>query len=80
MQALWSGQDYSDMLTLDKYSAKRRLANGAMIGGLDAVKLLFQPQSGPVAAMRDLGMSLINNAQPLKRLIVSYASSNARAT
>ncbi|UPR03532.1 ubiquinone biosynthesis monooxygenase COQ6 [Chloropicon primus] len=78
-EALWSGQDYSDLLTLEKYSRERRIANAAMIRTLDAVKSLYQSQYTPLALTRNLGMDILNNSGPLKDAIVGYASSNATA-
>lgn len=77
-EALWSGQNYSDLLTLEKYSRERRGANAGMIRTLDAVKALYQTQFAPVALARNLGMDLLNAFGPLKTAIVGYASSNAK--
>ena len=76
-EALWSGQNYADLLTLNKYSRERRRANGAMIAALDGIKGLYQTTFPPLAFARSLGMDLLNNAGPLKKAIVGFASSNA---
>ena len=78
-EALWSGQDFSANLTLEKYAAERRNKNGAMIRSLDAVRALYQSESPYVEAARSLGMDLINGFGPLKQVFVGFASSNAAA-
>ena len=79
-EALWSGQNYSDLLTLEKYSNKRHRANTAMIRTLDTVKAVYQSQFMPLAVARNMGMGVLNNAGVLKDLVVGYASSNASAS
>ena len=79
-EALWSGQNYSDLLTLEKYSSKRKVANAALISALDAVKVIYQSQATPLALARNWGMGILNSSDLLKNLIVGYASSNADAS
>ena len=76
-EALWSGQNYADLLTLEKYSKKRLTSNAMMIRTLEMVKATYQSQFAPLAAARNLGMGILNSAGPLKDLVVGYASSNA---
>jgi ubiquinone biosynthesis monooxygenase Coq6 len=79
-EALWSGMNYSDLLTLEKYSNKRHGANAAMIRTLEAVKAVYQSQFTPLAVARNMGMGILNSVGALKGLVVGYASSNASAS
>ena len=60
-------------LTQEHYESPRRIANLAMISVLDGVKTAFSVQAPPVAALRGLGLDLINGAGPLRNGIMRYA-------
>ncbi len=47
--------------------------NGAMAAALDGLARVFQPQQGSLAALRGLGLDLINSTPLLQRGIMKYA-------
>ena len=61
------------LITQEHYESPRRIANLAMISVLDGVKTAFSVQAPPVAALRGLGLDLINGAGPLRNGIMRYA-------
>jgi 2-polyprenyl-6-methoxyphenol hydroxylase-like FAD-dependent oxidoreductase len=55
------------------YEAPRQRVNGAMAAALDGLARVFQPQQGSLAALRGLGLDLINSTPLLQRGIMKYA-------
>jgi 2-polyprenyl-6-methoxyphenol hydroxylase-like FAD-dependent oxidoreductase len=59
--------------TQEHYEQPRKAANLAMIAALDGVKAAFGSQAAPVAALRTLGLNLINAAGPVRNGIMQFA-------
>lgn len=55
------------------YEGPRQRANVAMMGALDALGCLWKPQSGPLAAVRSLGLDALNATPAVKQRIMRYA-------
>lgn len=55
------------------YEGPRQRANVAMMGALDVLGRMFKPQSGPLAAVRSLGLDALNAAPPVKQRIMRFA-------
>uniref|UniRef100_A0A7R9VBX0 Uncharacterized protein n=1 Tax=Chlamydomonas euryale TaxID=1486919 RepID=A0A7R9VBX0_9CHLO len=55
------------------YEKPRKAANLAMIAALDGVRTAFAVQAPPLAAVRNLGLSLINTAGPVRNSIMAFA-------
>ena len=68
-----SGQDLGDVLLLREYERKQQRKNLAMMAGLDGLQKVFSLQLGPFAAVRNLGLDLVNASAPLKKEIVTIA-------
>ena len=55
------------------YEGPRQRANVAMMGALDVLGRMFKPQTGPLAAVRSLGLDALNAAPPVKQRIMRFA-------
>lgn len=44
-----------------------------MAAALDGLGRIFKPQEGPVAALRSVGLDLLNASGPAKKHIMRYA-------
>ncbi|PRW60660.1 mitochondrial succinate-fumarate transporter 1 isoform A [Chlorella sorokiniana] len=72
--AVETGQDIGSPAMLEReYEAPQKRVNSAMIAAMDGLKDIFQPQSGPVAGLRSLGLDLINSSPVAKRAILRIA-------
>jgi 2-polyprenyl-6-methoxyphenol hydroxylase-like FAD-dependent oxidoreductase len=56
-----------------EYEKPRQKANLAMMAALDGLKRVFQPQAGPLARFRSLGLDVINATPLVKHQIMKYA-------
>ena len=57
----------------EHYERPRQAANVSMMASLDSLKRVFTPQDGPVAAVRGLGLDLLNATTAGKSRIMQYA-------
>ncbi|KAI7843241.1 hypothetical protein COHA_003075 [Chlorella ohadii] len=72
--AVETGQDIGSPAMLERdYEAPQKRVNSSMIAAMDGLKDIFQPQSGPVARLRSLGLDLINSSPVAKRAILRIA-------
>lgn len=73
--AVESGQDIGSAAMLEQqYEQPQKKVNSAMIAAMEAIKVVFGPQEGPVAGLRSLGLDLINQMPALKQTIQRVAS------
>lgn len=69
-----AGQDVGSVLALQEgYEAHRRRANGATVAAAEALAVGFAPQRGPLAALRGLGLGLINALPVTRGTLMRYA-------
>ncbi|GLC55658.1 hypothetical protein PLESTB_001011700 [Pleodorina starrii] len=72
--AVETGTDPGDARMLyDSYEAPRRTAVLTMVAALDAIKGAFAIQAPGFAALRGLGLRLVNAATPVRNGIMQYA-------
>ncbi|MCB8890667.1 UbiH/UbiF/VisC/COQ6 family ubiquinone biosynthesis hydroxylase [Vreelandella malpeensis] len=68
------GAPWGERATLDRFERRRRLDNAAMLALMKAFKELFGSRSPALTLARNLGMSAMSRATPLKRLIIRQAT------
>jgi len=72
-RALAAGEDPGDARPLGRYARARRADNALMGAALDAIFRVFTDERAIVRRGRRLGLQLVNQAAPLKRLLVDRA-------
>jgi 2-octaprenyl-6-methoxyphenol hydroxylase len=73
IQAKQAGQDVGSDALLARYQRERRPDNLAMLGMTDGLDRLFSTGNPAVRLARDLGLSAVNRAVPLKRVFMRTA-------
>ncbi|KAG2452841.1 hypothetical protein HYH02_002187 [Chlamydomonas schloesseri] len=72
--AVEAGGDLGDgRMLAEAYEGPRRRAVMTMVTALDGIKKAFQLQAPPLAALRGVGLELINTVGPLRNGIMQYA-------
>lgn len=72
--AVETGQDIGSPALLGwQYAQPQRRANSAATAAMGTLLTLFQPQVGPMAAVRSLGLGLVDSAPALKQTIMRLA-------
>lgn len=69
-----AGRDIGQAHVLRRYARRRRSADALDALGFDALARIFAWQSAPLVAARGLGIGLLNQVTPLKRLIGGHAA------
>ena len=72
-RAVGAGEDPGDARALGRYARARRAENALMGAALDAIFRVFTDERTVVRRGRRLGLSLVNRAVPLKRLLIDRA-------
>lgn len=67
------GQDIDEEALLKQFQRERHSDNLKMSATMQAFKWLFDPQSTPLIIARNMGMSLLNKATPVKGHIMAQA-------
>ena len=67
------GLDIGSMDTLKRYERWRRFDNTALAAGMDALVHLFSNDITPLRHARDLGLGIVNEVGPLRRLFMRHA-------
>lgn len=73
LEARKVGRPLGSMTTLRRYERARKGANIAMLGAMDMFKRLFSNQNPPLTLIRNIGLSLVNAAGPVKNVIIRRA-------
>ncbi|MFV0473649.1 MAG: FAD-dependent monooxygenase, partial [Pikeienuella sp.] len=73
-EAMRRGEDIGDLAVLARYQQWRRFDNAALGLSMDALNRLFSNDIGPVRAIRDFGLALVNRAPFAKRAFMRAAS------
>ena len=73
VDALRVGLDPGSTAVLENYERWRRFDNTMMIAATDGLNRLFSNDIAPVKLARDVGLSMVNRAPPLKRLFMRHA-------
>ncbi|KAG0244987.1 hypothetical protein B0O80DRAFT_418175 [Mortierella sp. GBAus27b] len=72
-QSLLSGSDIGNIHSLTPYSSERFLPNLAMLGTVDKLSKLYNTDFGPVVWARSLGLTAVDNMEPIKSEIMKFA-------
>eukprot|EP01132_Coremiostelium_polycephalum_P004865 gene4865-6064_t len=65
-EAVRSGYDIGDKMMLSNFEKSRKLDNMAMLASVDMLYNIFTTTSTPAMAIRNIGMSILNQISPLK--------------
>ncbi|KAF9577222.1 putative ubiquinone biosynthesis monooxygenase [Lunasporangiospora selenospora] len=72
-QSLLSGSDIGNIHSLMPYSSERFLPNLAMLGTVDKLSKLYNTDFGPIVWARSLGLTAVDNMEPIKTEIMRFA-------
>ncbi|QIE56265.1 FAD-binding protein [Pikeienuella piscinae] len=72
--AMRRGEDIGDIAVLRRYEQWRRFDSAALGLSMDALNRLFSNDIGPLRALRDLGLGMVNNTPGLRRAFMRAAS------
>lgn len=67
------GRDIGMIDVLERYQRWRRFDAFALAAATDALNRLFSNDSGPVRAVRDLGLGIVDRIPPLRRFFMRHA-------
>ena len=73
INALRLGLDPGSMNVLEGYQRWRRFDNAMMVAVTDGLNRLFSNDTVPLRVARDVGLTMVNNMPPLKRLFMRHA-------
>jgi len=68
------GLDIGALTVLDRYQRWRRFDNTALAMMMDGLNRLFSNDIGPLRVLRDLGLGLVNQIGPARRLFMRQAA------
>lgn len=63
----------NSLVTLRKYERARKADNALMFSVVDGIKRLFDVSGKSIKLIRNTGMSLVNNLEPIKRFLIKQA-------
>ena len=67
------GIDIGSTAVLERYERWRRFDNALMLAVTDGLNRLFSNDIGPLRLARDVGLAVVNQAPPLKRVLMRHA-------
>ena len=73
MDAARLGIDIGSIAVLERYERWRRFDNVLMLAVTDGLNRLFSNDFGPLRVARDVGLAMVNQAPPLKRVLMRHA-------
>jgi 2-octaprenyl-6-methoxyphenol hydroxylase len=73
------GLDIGSEAALQRYQSWRRLDNALFTASFDALNRLFSNDIPPLAAVRRMGLDIVDSIAPLKRFFMRQASDGAVA-
>lgn len=68
------GLNPASSVALEKYNSMRRVDNTLMITATDKLNILFSNKIFPLKLARTLGLGMVNQITPLKKVFMKYAS------
>lgn len=68
------GQDIGAVLSLEGYVSERYAANHVLLGVVDKLHKLYGTDSGPVVALRSVGLGVVDRLGPLKGFFMRQAA------
>lgn len=76
VEARGLGLDIGSLATLENYQRWRRFDSATLAFGGDAIVRLFSNDFAPLRLARDIGMSAVNAAPPLRRMFMKMAGAD----
>lgn len=76
-EAARRGEDFGSLNVLERYQRWRRFDTVQVAAATEAINRLFSNDLGPLRAVRDLGLGLVDRMAPLKKIVVSEAAGDA---
>ncbi|HAH10818.1 MAG TPA: 2-octaprenyl-6-methoxyphenyl hydroxylase [Alphaproteobacteria bacterium] len=73
VEALRTGEDPGSEIVLARYEKWRAFDNTVMAAGMDVLNRLFSNDWGPLRALRTLGLGIVNEIGPLRRVFMRQA-------
>ncbi len=73
LEAKANKQDIGETAILRRYERWRKADNIAVMAAMDGFKRLFSNENMPLSLMRNLGLSLADNAGPIKHMMIRRA-------
>jgi len=74
------GEDLGSLTVLERYQRWRRFDTVQVAATMEAINRLFSNDFGPLRAVRDLGLGLVDRMAPLKKAFVQEAAGDAGQT
>ncbi|MEJ8574934.1 FAD-dependent monooxygenase [Microbaculum marinum] len=71
------GEDFGSLAVLERYQRWRRFDTVQVATATEAMNRLFSNDFGPLRAVRDIGLGLVDRIVPLKKLFVAEAAGDA---
>jgi len=65
--------DLANTIVLNQYNRWRKSEAVEMVAAMESIKQVFTPQNPITQVMRGIGMTLFDNIQPIKQLMVKHA-------
>jgi len=72
-QPITSSEQWLSAIALKQYQRWRKTEAAEMIAAMETIKQTFTPQQAPLKFLRGIGMSLINQISPVKKLMIKQA-------
>jgi len=76
-EAARRGEDFGSLNVLERYQRWRRFDTVQVAAATEAINRLFSNDLGPLRAVRDVGLGLVDRMAPLKKIFVSEAAGDA---
>lgn len=76
-EAARRGEDIGALTVLERYQRWRRFDTVQLAVATDAINRLFSNDLGPLRALRDVGLGLVDRIAPLKKLFVTEAAGDS---
>jgi 2-octaprenyl-6-methoxyphenol hydroxylase len=77
VEAARRGEDIGALTVLERYQRWRRFDTVQVAAATEAINRLFSNDLGPLRALRDVGLGLVDRMAPLKKLFVNEAAGDA---
>jgi ubiquinone biosynthesis monooxygenase Coq6 len=72
--AISHGQDIGATMSLEAYNEERYAVNNLLLGVVDKLHKLYTVESGPLVALRSIGLKTVNALGPAKQFLMSRAA------
>ncbi len=77
VEAARRGEDIGSLAVLERYQRWRRFDTVQVAAATEAINRLFSNDLGPLRALRDVGLGIVDRMGPLKKMFVNEAAGDA---